>query len=71
MSPYAKWHPHREADGSLTLMQSEDQLRDKLRKIEALYAGARLPVRSQLPVPRQNASGSNLQMPAKKNGPRS
>src|SRR3546814_4583486 len=32
-------HPHREADGALTAMISEDQLREKLRKIEALYAG--------------------------------
>src|SRR3546814_20217506 len=34
-------HPHREADGALTAMISEDQLREKLRKIEALYAGAK------------------------------
>src|SRR3546814_20917365 len=34
-------HPHREADGALKAMISEDQLREKLRKIEALYAGAK------------------------------
>src|SRR3546814_17136949 len=34
-------HPHREADGALTAMISEDQLREKLRKIQALYAGAK------------------------------
>src|SRR3546814_12798705 len=34
-------HLHREADGALTAMISEDQLREKLRKIEALSAGAK------------------------------
>src|SRR3546814_2200962 len=34
-------HPHREADGALTAIISEDQLREKLLKIEALYAGAK------------------------------
>src|SRR3546814_9862157 len=34
-------HPHREADGALTAMISADQLSEKLRKIEVLYAGAK------------------------------
>src|SRR3546814_11314570 len=38
-APNARRHPHHEADGSLIAM-SEERLREKLRKIEALYAGA-------------------------------
>jgi hypothetical protein len=34
-------HPHREADGPLTLIGSDDRFLRKLCKVEALYAGAK------------------------------